>query len=202
MGNPVSRRKSSIEKRDDDHPVVDATRRLSGTMADLNFADAGTQIRDGAYPLHMAVASKCSPVVVEMIMKEAPDVLTLTNKFGETPLHVAISSDAHEEIVELLLHEKDDLGALAMAENENGNLPLHLAAIHGCREGVAVLLMTEYAGAVKVKNKEGKTPLDLAREHNHCSDDVVRLLKRESASPRNTMETASTLQWPDDHAAE
>lgn len=202
MGNPVPRRKSSIEKRDDDHPVVDATRRLSGTMAHLNFVDADTQIRDGAYPLHMAVASKCLPVVVEMIMKEAPDVLTLTNKYGETPLHVAISSDAHEEIVELLLHEKDDLGALAMAENVNGNLPLHLAAIHGCRDGVAVLLMTEYAGAVKVKNKEGKTPLDLAREHDQCSDDVVRLLKREIVSPRNTMETASTLQWPDDYAAE
>jgi ankyrin repeat protein len=202
MGYPVPRRKSSAEKRDDVHPVVDPTRRLSGTMANLNFADAGNQIRDGAYPLHMAVASKCSPVVVEMIMKEAPDVLTMTNKFGETPLHLAFLSDANEEIVELLLHEKDDLGALAIAENVNGNLPLHLAAIHGCCESVAVLLMTEYGGAVKVKNKEGKTPLDLAREYKQCSDDVIRLLEREIASPRNTMETASTLQWPDDQTAE
>jgi hypothetical protein len=62
--------------------------------------------------------------------------------------------------------------------------------------------MTEYGGAVKVKNKEGKTPLDLAREYKQCSDDVIRLLEREIASPRNTMETASTLQWPDDQTAE
>lgn len=202
MGNPAPKRKPSLDKRDDDHPIVDATRRLSIKSTDLKFEDASHQIRDGAYPLHMAVASKASKVVVEMVMNGAPDVLTMTNKFGETPLHVAMAVGADTEIVELLLHRKEDLGALAMADKVHGNLPLHLAAIHGCRDGVALLLMTEYPGAVKVKNNDGKTPLDLAREYKHCSDDFIRLLERESMSPKSVVETASTLKWPDDHVVE
>jgi len=197
MGNPAPRRKDRIaDRKESDHVIVDGRRRMSANTTDLRFQAADQQIRDGAYPLHMAIASKSSKTVVEMIMRAAPEVLRMTNKHGETPLHVAIAVDADTEIVELLLHNKEDLKALAMADKIHGNLPLHLAAIHGCRDGVAVLLLTEYPGAVKVKNADGKTPLDLAREYKHCSKDFLHLLERESESPRNVVETS--LQWPDE----
>jgi len=187
-------------RKESDHVIVDGIPRFSGTSTELHFQAVDAQIRDGAFPLHMAIASKSSKAVVEMLMREAPDVLQMTNKYGETPLHVALAVDADTEIVELLLHNREDLGALAMADKQHGNLPLHLAAIHGCRAGVAILLLTEYPGAVKVKNADGKTPLDLAREYDHCSKDFLDLLERESMSPRNVAETAATLQWPDDEA--
>lgn len=201
MGNLAPRKcKTIADRKDSDHVIVDGTRRFSGTVTDLRFEAANQQIRDGAYPLHMAIASKSSKAVVEMLMRAAPQVLQMTNKFGETPLHVAMAVDADTEIVELLLHNREDLGALAMADKIHGNIPLHLAAIHGCRDGVAVLLLTEYPGASKVKNAEGKTPLDLAQENNRCSSDFLHLLERETMSPRNVAETRDTLQWPDDSA--
>jgi ankyrin repeat protein len=64
------------------------------------------------------------------------------------------------------------------AEKRQGNLPLHLAAIHGCSDGVwlsCLLLFTEYAG---VANTAGMTPLDLALDvGHHCSDDFLHLLE-------------------------
>jgi ankyrin repeat protein len=200
-GNPAPRKcKTIADRKDGDHVIVDGTRRLSGTVTDLRFEATDQQIRDGAYPLHMAIASKSSKAVVEMLMLAAPEVLQMTNKFGETPLHVSMAVNADTEIVELLLHNREDLGALAMADNVHGNLPLHLAAIHGCQDGVAILLLTEYPGASKVKNAVGKTPLDLARECNHSSSDFLHLLEREATSPRNVVETSATLKWPDDSA--
>lgn len=146
-------------------------------MVDMRFQAVETQIRDGAYPLHMAIASKASKNVIEMLMREAPDVLRMTNKYGETPLHVALASDTDTETVELLLHMKEDIDALKKAEKRHGNLPLHLAASRGCTDGVAVLLMTEYPAAAGEANAEGKTPLDLARELGHCSEDFLHLLE-------------------------
>ena len=75
-------------------------------------------------------------------MCEAPGVLQMTNKYGETPLHVALTSDADMQTVEMLvLHMKEDVDTLKMADKRHGNLPLHLAAIHECSDGVAVLLL-------------------------------------------------------------
>lgn len=199
MGNPAPKRKNSLGKKDTDHVIVDGNRRETTVNAlDLRFEAADHQIRDGSYPLHMAIAAKANKTVVEMLMHEAPDVLRMTNKFGQTPLHVAIEVDADTEIVELLLNTREDLEALTMPDKVHGNLPLHLAAIHGCRDGVAVLLLTEYSAGVRVKNNDGKTPLDLAREYDHCSPDFIHLLERESVSPKNVL-NMSPLQWPDDN---
>lgn len=151
-------------------------------MVERRFQAAETQIRDGAYPLHMAIASKASKTVIEMLMREAPDVLRMTNKYGETPLHVALSCDADTETVELLLHTKEDIDAVKKAEKQHGHLPLHLAAIRGCSDGVAVLLLTEYPEAAGVANTAGKTPLDLALEAGNCSDDFLHLLEKYGAS--------------------
>lgn len=196
-GELVSKRKNSLGPKETDHVILDGTRQLKGSMTDMRFQAAEQQVRDGGYPLHMAIASGANKTVVEMLMKEAPDVLRMTNKYGQTPLHVAMTVDADTEIVELLLHTKEDLEALTIADTVHGNLPLHVAAIHGCRDAVAVLLLTEHSGAVRVKNNDGKTPLDLAREYNNCSPEFLGLLERESKSPRNVL-NMSTLQWPDD----
>lgn len=74
---------------------------------------------------------------------------------------MALTSDADMEMVEMLLHMKADIDALKMADKRHGNLLLHLAAIHGCSDVVAVLLMTEYPAAAGEVNAKGKTPLNL-----------------------------------------
>jgi ankyrin repeat protein len=182
-GEPSPKKEATLgTKKATDHILLEGDRKLSGTMVDRRFQAAETQIRDGAYPLHMAIASKASRNIIEMLMREAPDVLGMTNKYGETPLHVALSCIADTETVELLLHMKEDIDALKKAEKRHGKLPLHLAAIRGCSDGVAVLLLTEYPAAAGVANAKGKTPLDLALELGHCSNDFLHLLEKYGVS--------------------
>ena len=49
--------------------------------------------RDGKYPLHIAVASGASLQVLDMLIKEAPEVVSKTDKFGQTCLHLAVRSE-------------------------------------------------------------------------------------------------------------
>ena len=62
-------------------------------------------------------------------------------------------------------------------EKRHGNLPLHNAAQFGCSVSVAKLLLQHYTNAIHEQNLDEKTPLQLALEYNHCSDDVLRLLE-------------------------
>ena len=62
-------------------------------------------------------------------------------------------------------------------EKRHGNLPLHTAAQYGCSVSVAKLLLQHYPNAIHEQNLDKKTPLQLALEYNHCSDDVLRLLE-------------------------
>ena len=91
---------------------------------------------------------------------------------------MALTSDADMEMVEMLLHMKADIDALKMADKRHGNLLLHLAAIHGCSDVVAVLLMTEYPAAAGEVNAKGKTPLNLVWEFGHGLEDFLHLLER------------------------
>jgi hypothetical protein len=64
------------------------------------------------------------------------------------------------------------------ATDENGNTPLHLAALHGHAEVTAWLWVTMKMEApnLELRNKAGKTPLDLARAQGHAA--VIRILDR------------------------
>jgi hypothetical protein len=56
------------------------------------------------------------------------------------------------------------------AADEEGNTLLHLAARHGNRQMCEVLLA---AGSAITRNKQGHTPIDVARQHQHHDCDLV-----------------------------
>jgi ankyrin repeat protein len=169
---PRQKRKPLHEKKDTNHFL---SRDDGSNFAETRFQNLALQIRDGAYPLHIAVAAGAIRPVLEMLIKEAPDILLMTNKFGETPLHVALATGAEDYVVELLIEHGAD--ALQMKEETHNNLPIHYAGVHGCSVVVAKALLEHNLHSIHEINKDGKTALDLAMESGKCTEAVLRLFE-------------------------
>ena len=138
MGNPCPLHTCNLaDKCPTDHFIIDASERTGRCTADLCFRnpEQTLQIRDGSYPLHMAIASGATPSVVRILLQEAPAVARFTDKCRRTPLHVALEVRAPPDVVRLMLSA--DAGVASISENTRKNLPLHVACIHGCCVKVA-----------------------------------------------------------------
>ena len=156
------------------HAIIDPTGGMYKEATDFHYGLLSEQIRDGAYPLHMAIHSGVSLPILELLIEQAPQVLVKTNKFGETPLHLALKKGAHNEAqVELLM--RHDTKAASMRD-DRGNLALHIAAVYGCSPLVAKDLIELGPEMIHSVNKEGFTPMACAIQHNHCSKEVLGLL--------------------------
>jgi ankyrin repeat protein len=141
------------------------------------------QERDGSFPLHMAIRSRAPRSVLEMLIKEDPDSHALRNKFGETPLHVAIKQDAEptedgssDDVAEFLLQLLHP--DVVRIRDARGNLPLHVAAVHGCSVHVAKGLLEAWPESILERSGEPdeSTPLELAIQRGKCDEHVLRLL--------------------------
>jgi ankyrin repeat protein len=147
----------------------------SKTCVDLHFDAIRSQMRDGAYPLHMAIVAGAPLDVAEMLIKEADDILLETNKFGETPLHLALKHHVDDAIVEVMLQCEPK--AVYMCDKAHGNTPAHTAAMMGCSERVAKGLLETWQEAIHQTNLDGLTPLEVAISAGVCSEDVLRLFE-------------------------
>lgn len=126
----------------------------------------------------MAVKAGAPRDVIETLIKAADDVLLMANKYGETPLHVALATTDHrvdDEVVEVLI--ANGTNALHIKDKTHKNLPIHVAAIHGCSVRVAKALLEHYMNSIHEMNMDGKTALDLAVETGKCREDVLRLFE-------------------------
>lgn len=86
------------------HPVVDAEHRSVVGMSELRYRDKGSACtRDGGYPLHLALANpSVSYRSAKVLIDEAPEVLSLRDKYHRTPLQVAVQFNAPMSITGLL----------------------------------------------------------------------------------------------------
>ena len=172
MGSPAPNRKryNPLRNFSDQHLLSRDT-----NLVEARFLSLTAQVRDGAYPLHMAIKAGAPKAVVELMITEEKDVLHMSDKFGQTPLHVAVANNANDEIVELLV---DHGGAKAVhATDKSKNLPIHLAARYGCSTRVATSLLLHFLESIHSTNADGMTPLDLATESKKCEEAAVRLFE-------------------------
>lgn len=116
------------------------------SIAERRFEERSQQVRDGSYPLHMAISSGAPKQVLEMLVKEAPEVASKTNKFGQTCLHLAVKNGgtANDEV--------------------------------GCSIDVAKFLVHAYPESAQMKNKDGNRPLDVAVAFGRCSKELINYL--------------------------
>ncbi len=162
------------------------------------LVDAGANInrqnREGDTPLHSAVFWGQIPVIDVLLERGAdPNVPGL---LGWTPLHVACSKNRYPEKVMIVVRSLVEHGANVLAAEDEGNHPIHLAAMLGgndiCEyllsQGETVEANAEHHGPlaqaaryghfetvkffvdrgadVKRRDQDGKSPLDLAIASN------------------------------------
>lgn len=154
---------------------MDPSGGMSKPALSLRYDATVTQIRDGAFPLHMAAEAKAPADVIEMMVKVAPEILLETNKFGETPLHLALKNRADDDVIEVMLKVAPE--ATHMREKKHGNMPVHISAQVGCSVRAAKALLETWPESVHERNAEGMTPLELALVGGQCVDDVLRLFE-------------------------
>lgn len=183
MGDPAPRKPnaSRLCGKENDHALIDPSDGMKHKDSiQLRYMAVSKQVRDGAYPLHMAVQANAPLAVIEMMIKEADEILMKTNKYGETPLHLALKEkegrddSTQEELVQLLL--RNHASAVLRVRDVGGNLPIHVAVMHGCSVHVAKDLLEIWLDAIHEVNEQDMTPMELAVKHGKCSDEVLRLL--------------------------
>ncbi|XP_070565863.1 putative ankyrin repeat protein RF_0580 [Ptychodera flava] len=133
--------------------------------------DINDQDKDGKIPLHVSTTNNWISAVL-FLLDEGAKIGRL-DKTGVTPFHVAAVMN-HVKILQIFLDRGGDVNKV----DEYGCTPLHFAAIgQDCLESVRLLLS---AGAdPNMRNKNGKTPMDLAVDGKR--KEVVSLLKERGA---------------------
>ncbi|WP_353283954.1 ankyrin repeat domain-containing protein [Wolbachia endosymbiont (group A) of Lypha dubia] len=154
-----------------------------------NGAKFNNEITIQGTPLHFAV-QEGNLDMVRFLLDEGADTES-QDKDNKKPLHLAVEAD-RLNIVELLL----DRGASVNAKDENNKTPLDLATKEDVKELLKRaqldqgLLISAQDGnldkvveyfigkrvSLKVKDRDGKTPLDLAEQKGHT--DIAKVIKQ------------------------
>ena len=143
--------------------TIDAVRKyLNDNTVDVNGKD-----RWGWPALYWACENgHCD--VAELLLDHGADINATTSNYGVTPLMAACYS-GHTSITKLLLGRR---GCHVNAVDNGGDTALHKACWDGSTECVKELLA--HGADTSIKNKDGETPLDIARNQNHKA--VIALL--------------------------
>ena len=134
---------------------------------------------------------------VRGMLEEEPERLNSYSHDGWTALHLA-AFFGHAETVECLL----GLGAdwTLLAQNGNGNTPLHAALAAQCHEA-AKLLLEKHGTNINIPDKSGWTPLHLAS----ANGDLVlaeELVQRGADRNARTNQDRTPLELAQEHGQE
>ncbi len=195
-------KKNRLAYHTDAHPMKDNPLHLAAKLGNCDvlriYTDLGLDINQcnagGNNPGHLAVYYD-QPRFLKKFKASGGNLLA-KNRDGRTPLHLSATKqnlDAiHAIAVERLLLEVDNrgdtplhiacrYGILAVVEalwiphaqmNDDGNTPMHEAALHG-REHI-VRFLIQKSEDVEARNSFGQTPMMLAAQEGHAM--VVSLL--------------------------
>ena len=133
-----------------------------------NACDCNAKDAKGMTPLHVACLKNTMEIAKVLLAHLKMDV-NIQNIYGAIPLHIACAND-NPDIVTLLMHRD----ACVIAQNTNGDTPIHIAS-RSCRfEIMCKLLPVEKSQGVKCDevNKDGYTPL-----HISCINGRVPIVK-------------------------
>ncbi|KAM4119544.1 hypothetical protein ACJW30_03G068100 [Castanea mollissima] len=122
--------------------------------------------REGLSAFHIA-AKEGNVLVMKELITACPDIYELLDNRGRTALHLAAESGRWEAVNFFL--ERPDLKGLINEQDEEGNTPMHLAAVEGYYK-----ILIKLAGCRNVDtnatNKEGLTIMD-----KNCSSTALRI---------------------------
>lgn len=120
---------------------------------------------DGDSVLHLSLKEDASPCVVKFVLDKCPSLIFRPNYNGDLPLHCAItrnhsSDNSFEKIVQMLVELWPQSASF---QNHKGDTALHIAARTAKSIETVELLLKDNHGAVLLLNKDGLSPLDVAK---------------------------------------
>lgn len=124
----------------------------------------------GALPLHAAAMYNASRKTLERLLEFHPDAATATDKDGQLALHYGLQYQL--EAVSAILMAWPTAAGVA---DTNGNLPLHLAAMHHAAADTVQALIAAHPPAVLARTRGGKSAVKLAVAHQ-ATPEVQALL--------------------------
>ena len=140
-----------------------AVLRADGPFADRMLKERiDVNARDslGNTALHYAVLSTAPAAMVGIVLAANP-AINVANNRGDTPLHlVTMIQNPDEQLAtaKQLVNAQANINAV----NGNGDTVMHLAV----RAGATELVRYMSSASVTPRNKQGLTPLELARQKN------------------------------------
>lgn len=122
-------------------------------------------------PIHSACARQPPAYVVQALLKAYPDGAKCVDDQGMYALHYACGNQASRDVIRLLLVNFPEASTLA---DPRGMLPIHYLACWGPSSVAVVdMLLVAHSDVVNVRDEEGNTPLDLAREGDYPEREAV-----------------------------
>ena len=113
-------------------------------------------------PLHSACARNPPSSFIRDLLRAYPEAAGIRDDQGMHPLHYACGNRASHGVIRHLL---EAFPRAARLVDPNGMLPLHYLASWGQSErGIVDMLVEAYGEAIMARDKDGATPLELAKE--------------------------------------
>lgn len=122
-------------------------------------------------PIHSACARQPPAYVIQALLKAYPDGAKCVDDQGMYALHYACGNQASRDVIRLLLVNFPEAATLA---DPRGMLPIHYLACWGPSSVAVVdMLLVAHSDVVNVRDEEGNTPLDLAKDGDYPERDAV-----------------------------
>jgi hypothetical protein len=149
--------------------------RLDPDIDDISSSGDQTCVVWKRLAIHLACVYRAPVGLVEVLLKAYPKGATCSDPHsGSLPLHLACQHRASFRVIKALLVHAP---ATAKAVDNRGRLALHYAVLAKAHYAIVELLVEMDPNAVLAKDKDQKTPLDMARDTFGGESINVRLLE-------------------------
>ncbi|CAE7402972.1 unnamed protein product [Symbiodinium natans] len=138
----------------------------------LDADDFDIDAKDSLGNTALHCASKAGEAAAGSLLVECSADVNIQDAHGNTPLILAGIHDKRL-VASMLLWG----GAERDLQNNRGNTALHEAAISGAKDVAWLIVENGGERSVRIKNQDGKTPLDIAKESGHPNADLLELLE-------------------------
>lgn len=147
------------------HAILNGNQRIVQKLLDFNADIDAVVSRSNDTPLHIAVR-KGQTKLVRILLEQGANTLLL-NSLDFSPLQYALYGEDFPMSHILIEHDKRSTIKAALQPNKEGDTPLHTLAACTEDEDVICEMLDELLSIspeidINVKNREGRTPLDVA----------------------------------------